>query len=179
MPRWVILLGDVRGIPRLSGFGCWTSFFFFSSRRRHTRLVSDWSSDVCSSDLRPRRRDEHHVAVRRRLCNQIDADVAVRPRPALHHERRAEGLAEILGERAREEIHRPSRRARRDDAHRVARPGRLRARGERKSDSGKKEWVGEHRTDLRWGSESYPSPHPSGGKTAPDAAGAVLNRNEP
>ena len=28
---------------------------FFSSRRRHTRLVSDWSSDVCSSDLRDRR----------------------------------------------------------------------------------------------------------------------------
>src|SRR5437016_9537105 len=28
-------------------------FFFFSSRRRHTRLVSDWSSDVCSSDLWP------------------------------------------------------------------------------------------------------------------------------
>src|SRR5262249_61406874 len=27
------------------------SVFFFSSRRRHTRLVSDWSSDVCSSDL--------------------------------------------------------------------------------------------------------------------------------
>src|SRR5438093_1888445 len=27
------------------------SCFFFSSRRRHTRLVSDWSSDVCSSDL--------------------------------------------------------------------------------------------------------------------------------
>src|SRR5574341_1174834 len=26
-------------------------FFFFSSRRRHTRLVGDWSSDVCSSDL--------------------------------------------------------------------------------------------------------------------------------
>src|SRR5437016_11672993 len=26
-------------------------FFFFSSRRRHTRLVSDSSSDVCSSDL--------------------------------------------------------------------------------------------------------------------------------
>src|SRR5262249_59055292 len=26
-------------------------FVFFPSRRRHTRLVSDWSSDVCSSDL--------------------------------------------------------------------------------------------------------------------------------
>src|SRR5688500_20124652 len=27
------------------------SMFFFSSRRRHTRLQGDWSSDVCSSDL--------------------------------------------------------------------------------------------------------------------------------
>src|SRR3712207_9573468 len=27
-------------------------FFFFSSRRRHTRYWRDWSSDVCSSDLR-------------------------------------------------------------------------------------------------------------------------------
>src|SRR5262245_65850256 len=27
------------------------NFFFFSSRRRHTRCLSDWSSDVCSSDL--------------------------------------------------------------------------------------------------------------------------------
>src|SRR5690606_39500872 len=27
------------------------SFFFFSSRRRHTRFSRDWSSDVCSSDL--------------------------------------------------------------------------------------------------------------------------------
>src|SRR5256885_8607307 len=31
---------------------CWLClFFFFSSRRRHTRLQGDWSSDVCSSDL--------------------------------------------------------------------------------------------------------------------------------
>src|SRR5205814_9476542 len=28
--------------------------FFFSSRRRHTRCLSDWSSDVCSSDLKHR-----------------------------------------------------------------------------------------------------------------------------
>src|SRR5579863_6838169 len=27
------------------------NFFFFSSRRRHTRWTGDWSSDVCSSDL--------------------------------------------------------------------------------------------------------------------------------
>src|SRR3989440_8371101 len=30
---------------------CRRSFFFFSSRRRHTRSDRDWSSDVCSSDL--------------------------------------------------------------------------------------------------------------------------------
>src|SRR5271169_3885531 len=29
-------------------------FFFFSSRRRHTRCYRDWSSDVCSSDLAQR-----------------------------------------------------------------------------------------------------------------------------
>src|SRR3989454_12258670 len=32
-----------------------TQLFFFSSRRRHTRLQGDWSSDVCSSDLARRR----------------------------------------------------------------------------------------------------------------------------
>src|SRR5690349_19587321 len=32
-------------------------FFFFSSRRRHTRSLRDWSSDVCSSDLPMKRTD--------------------------------------------------------------------------------------------------------------------------
>src|SRR5438034_9528246 len=32
--------------------------FFFSSRRRHTRSLCDWSSDVCSSDLRLAGNDE-------------------------------------------------------------------------------------------------------------------------
>src|SRR5437762_11092538 len=31
------------------------SVFFFSGRRRHTRYIGDWSSDVCSSDLAVRR----------------------------------------------------------------------------------------------------------------------------
>src|SRR5437899_9492264 len=38
--------------------------FFFSSRRRHTRCLSDWSSDVCSSDLTLARIRQHrHGAV--------------------------------------------------------------------------------------------------------------------
>src|SRR5258706_7370151 len=46
-----------------------TSYDFLSSRRRHTRLVSDWSSDVCSSDLR------RFVmsATRTRICKRSNA----------------------------------------------------------------------------------------------------------
>src|SRR5204862_3577251 len=39
-------------------FSCF--LFFFSSRRRHTRSLRDWSSDVCSSDL-PYRIHRTHV----------------------------------------------------------------------------------------------------------------------
>src|SRR5260221_1440440 len=38
--------------------GCDSEFFFFSSRRRHTRSLCDWSSDVCSSDLSTMRYDK-------------------------------------------------------------------------------------------------------------------------
>src|SRR5256885_11813102 len=37
---------------------------FFSSRRRHTRLQGDWSSDVCSSDLNPENKTEAEVNFR-------------------------------------------------------------------------------------------------------------------
>src|SRR5215217_7692513 len=38
-------------------------FFFFSSRRRHTRYWRDWSSDVCSSDLRDATWDGRKVQI--------------------------------------------------------------------------------------------------------------------
>src|SRR5260370_16370842 len=38
-------------------------FFFFSSRRRHTRFKCDWSSDVCSSDLRNQNTDNGPVTL--------------------------------------------------------------------------------------------------------------------
>src|SRR5262245_34422192 len=38
--------------------------FFFSSRRRHTRCLSDWSSDVCSSDL--------HVQIRPAIIIEVE-----------------------------------------------------------------------------------------------------------
>src|SRR5205814_3043154 len=41
-------------------------YFFFSSRRRHTRCLSDWSSDVCSSDLSFRIPAAHEAGGRNR-----------------------------------------------------------------------------------------------------------------
>src|SRR5437764_15186275 len=58
-------------------------FFFFSSRRRHTRYIGDWSSDVCSSDLR--------VAV-----VSVGADNRYRlPSPEVEARYRARGTCEI------------------------------------------------------------------------------------
>src|SRR5688500_6629313 len=79
---------------RRSGDLLLRALFFFSSRRRHTSLQGDWSSDVCSSDL-PRRRaglrrpDAEVLSLD--ICQHVDA----RPFRAqadagvlLHHRRR-------------------------------------------------------------------------------------------
>src|SRR3989454_7623173 len=46
-------------------------FFFFSSRRRHTRLQGDWSSDVCSSDLKRAREAVQQHADLARLSREL------------------------------------------------------------------------------------------------------------
>src|SRR5256885_2898460 len=53
--------------------------FFFSSRRRHTRLQGDWSSDVCSSDLGARR---HADRVLRRAARGVQAGGRSAAQPA-------------------------------------------------------------------------------------------------
>src|SRR5437016_7959227 len=68
--------GDVNGAKRVAFVSAddadAKSFFFFSSRRRHTRLVSDWSSDVCSSDLE-RRVDDSAPVEALHLLEGVDA----------------------------------------------------------------------------------------------------------
>src|SRR5207253_5935293 len=56
--------------------------FFFSGRRRHTRWPRDWSSDVCSSDLSPRRRAQAAGAIVRGLGADRRGDPR-RPAPAV------------------------------------------------------------------------------------------------
>src|SRR5438105_15311720 len=97
--------------------------FFFSSRRRHTRSTRDWSSDVCSSDLRlavgvvqvqaaERHRDQlgaggvergHHLLVRPVLAGPQEqrseerrVGKECRSRWAAHHEKkRREGQVQV------------------------------------------------------------------------------------
>src|SRR5205807_7439220 len=52
--------------------------FFFSSRRRHTRLQGDWSSDVCSSDLMAQNRAIGEA--RGQIVILSDADTLFDPR---------------------------------------------------------------------------------------------------
>src|SRR5699024_9700994 len=58
-------------------------WFFFSSRRRHTRSKRDWSSDVCSSDL-----NEHNT------CHQLKNELQTLRNINLN----TQATNEILGE---------------------------------------------------------------------------------
>src|SRR5579872_6504803 len=94
-------------------------FFFFSSRRRHTRCGRDWSSDVCSSDLPPSPGDrlqaaaggggaegadddEHHhhgggdeteypggAAAPEKECDDVAREDGAEPAPGIHEADRA------------------------------------------------------------------------------------------
>src|SRR2546429_8216124 len=46
-------------------------FFFFSSRRRHTRCSRDWSSDVCSSDLLVLVEKAGHIVEKEELLEKV------------------------------------------------------------------------------------------------------------
>src|SRR5205807_2970081 len=61
------------------------NFFFFSSRRRHTRLQGDWSSDVCSSDLALQFRDHGGRSVPPRRDGCRNTIVVVRHADAASH----------------------------------------------------------------------------------------------
>src|SRR5260221_9016627 len=66
-------------------------FFFFSSRRRHTRSLCDWSSDVCSSDLSSCKRYGREDAYYR-----IPARIFYKNYPVYHPDREPAGYMEWL-----------------------------------------------------------------------------------
>src|SRR5256885_7228328 len=80
-PRWA-RMGGLVATALQRGLRQWDSCFFFSSRRRHTRLQGDWSSDVCSSDLnvnvvtRLIFRQSHPVAIENFSANGGNSDGA-------------------------------------------------------------------------------------------------------
>src|SRR6266480_6175509 len=89
--------------------------FFFSSRRRHTRLTCDWSSDVCSSDLQdvgvnidltPRVHPNHEVSLKLKVevsAHTSDVSIGGITQPVIsqrvieHDIRLKEGEVSILG----------------------------------------------------------------------------------
>src|SRR5256885_5226833 len=75
--------------------------FFFSSRRRHTRLQGDWSSDVCSSDLGQNDAMQRVIAVSRDTVgsdNLYSSIVTTAPggRTEVHHHGKCETSIYIL-----------------------------------------------------------------------------------
>src|SRR6266850_6954919 len=69
-------------------------FFFFSSRRRHTRLQGDWSSDVCSSDLHTGR--THQIRVHARFAGHPIAGDEKYGDEEFNKELRAMGLSRLF-----------------------------------------------------------------------------------
>src|SRR5205085_6019828 len=91
-------------------------FFFFSSRRRHTRFDCDWSSDVCSSDLLVGEPERYDIA-----------DEAIETEPVLPRRRSLPWEGGEDEERPYREIRRPrGRRVPRSEERRVGKEGRSR-----------------------------------------------------
>src|SRR2546430_11152518 len=79
-------------------------FFFFSSRRRHTRFDCDWSSDVCSSDLLVAARKPHAGPQRERERAGVGADLPAgrQMRPGVPEVFSVEGDQRVVGDRSEE-----------------------------------------------------------------------------
>src|SRR5437870_11245797 len=59
------------------------NYFFFSSRRRDTSWPRDWSSDVCSSDLKPLPRSSHLIQSGSRARSGANSAEAALPQQML------------------------------------------------------------------------------------------------
>src|SRR5699024_11474727 len=69
-------------------------FFFFSSRRRHTRSKRDWSSDVCSSDL-------YKEFVGRMETNKVDTKPIIEALKEQGYPQMIQPVLEAIGEQER------------------------------------------------------------------------------
>src|SRR5260370_15789372 len=108
--RLRMLLPALWGDQRNKDSTCVHGYFFFSSRRRHTRFKCDWSSDVCSSDLA----QAHGIAARVRHLATIPNASRTWPEKLLdelgrlalltHAYRRSEQLDTLLQEDVRQMI---------------------------------------------------------------------------
>src|SRR5437762_6162066 len=144
-------------------------YFFISSRRRHTRYIGDWSSDVCSSDLDRRRKHGHAGA---------------HHQPGRHHDDHRWGYG---GHDGRREHRNPARGA--DLATDDDRQPRARRRGRPETaldehgrhDSDRVRWTNAH--GDRWRTASLEARHPNelvgSGPLGPSLAQGSLRKEAP
>src|SRR5256885_6699447 len=99
------------------------TFFFFSSRRRHTRLQGDWSSDVCSSDLSEGLVSFSQTCVYQRSMKRRDVALPGQPFKFAHHLLR---LASSTGEAVRASRRGHHSRSARSEERRVGKECRSR-----------------------------------------------------
>src|SRR5207249_5046048 len=89
-----------------------TGFFFFSSRRRHTRSKRDWSSDVCSSDLSPAEKSHKIIVYLARIptprtkpatgqAHFLRRHIAWKPKTNAQHQQQVKGASMVRSEERR------------------------------------------------------------------------------
>src|SRR3712207_8305253 len=71
-------------------------FFFFSSRRRHTRYWRDWSSDVCSSDLNPEGKKKGQKSLRAVVEKVFQEKVSIRTARGIRKVTKLDALVQKL-----------------------------------------------------------------------------------
>src|SRR2546426_3577240 len=76
-----------------TSFVVFTARFFFSSRRRHTRLQGDWSSDVCSSDIMIR-----HTRLQGDWSSDVCSSDLIQPKTRGDEDKISNALARIAEE---------------------------------------------------------------------------------
>src|SRR5258707_14260885 len=132
--------------------------------QRHGRkvprgVVRDFSNQGIDDEA-PRSDRKQRVAVGHRLGDEVGADVAARAGTVLDHDRLPPGLGKLLGDQAHDDIVRPARSERHDDAHG---PGRivLRVRAQPEQDRAERHAEADADSSAKLRHSLHASPDPS------------------
>ena len=150
------------------------------------RVVRHLRVEAGVDRVRRQRSHQDRVAVGRRFRNEIGADVAARAGAVVHHNALAPRVAQLLRDRAADDVERSARRKRHDEPHRPVRVRGGRLRGgvhhrRRRAVPPRTRWRAASGCERSWSAhrgivEDRPAGRPIGGV---GASGAPSNSNSP